>query len=195
MAHRASVGQLRPSPVVQQVHGHSRLSSCTRIGGVRMGSRICSASAGDSNDVSTEVVGAGVRSPEELFGNLALACEEVDRAPPSVKQELRGDIMTAFVDLNEADVVSKWGKEGDSLKRSSVFMGDLKLMGIKDPSKIATPTVRNDLSFIVAVVGSTSVLAVAAGQLPGDWGFFVPYFTGEPGCGVDLRGKQCGCTR
>uniref|UniRef100_A0A453D9X0 Uncharacterized protein n=1 Tax=Aegilops tauschii subsp. strangulata TaxID=200361 RepID=A0A453D9X0_AEGTS len=33
--------------------------------------------------------------------------------------------------------------------------------------------------FLFTVVGTTGFLAVLAGQLPGDWGFFVPYLTGS----------------
>lgn len=113
-----------------------------------------------------------------LYGELEFACEEYRRAPLSVKQEASSDVLKAFDGLSEAGVLKKWGLEVESLGRRSIFLGDLKLMGIKDPSKIAEPTVRNDLAFIVTIVGVTSVLAVAAGQLPGDWGFFVPYFTG-----------------
>lgn len=40
-------------------------------------------------------------------------------------------------------------------------------------------SVRNDAAFLATVVGVTSVVAVAAGQLPGDWGFFVPYLVGS----------------
>ena len=40
---------------------------------------------------------------------------------------------------------------------------------MKTPGAIAVPTVRNERAFLVTVVGTTSVLAVAAGQLPGDW--------------------------
>lgn len=182
VTNRVYLGHCRPSSSPHQVLACTRLSSCTRIGNVRIGSIACRANEGEANDVSTEVVETVVSSPEELFGNLEVACEEVERAPPSEKQDLRGGIMSAFEGLDQANMIGKWGEEGQSLKRRTVFMGDLKLMGIKDPSKIATPTVRNDLSFIVAVVGSTSILAVAAGQLPGDWGFFVPYFTGELWC-------------
>ena len=39
---------------------------------------------------------------------------------------------------------------------------------------IATPTVRNERAFLITVVGVTSVVAVAAGQLPGDWVWLSP---------------------
>ena len=42
-------------------------------------------------------------------------------------------------------------------------------VGIKDPEKVAIPSVRNDAAFLYTLVGVTSVLAVLGGQLPGDW--------------------------
>lgn len=134
--------------------------------------RICQADAGSTESVTKA-------DSESLYGELEFVCEEYRRAPLSVKQEASSDIFKAFDDLNGAGILEKWGKEVESLGRRNIFMGDLKLMGIKDPEKIAQPTIRNDLAFIVTIVGTTSVLAVAAGQLPGDWGFFVPYFTGR----------------
>ncbi|KAJ0097352.1 hypothetical protein Patl1_27573 [Pistacia atlantica] len=38
---------------------------------------------------------------------------------------------------------------------------------------------RNDAAFLFTVVGTTGFLGVLAGQLPGDWGFFVPYLIGS----------------
>lgn len=117
---------------------------------------------------------------DALFQGLAQACEEVRTAPESYKQELSANVMTAMRSLSDAGLVAKWGGAAtESVRRRSVFNGDLKLMGIKEPEKIARPTVRNDAAFIVAVVGGTSVVAVLAGQLPGDWGFFVPYLVGS----------------
>ncbi len=89
----------------------------------------------------------------------------------------------------------------------NVFMGELRRVGVKVPDSIGKLSVRNDAAFLITVVGTTSVVAVAAGFLPGDWvglntqhcpsrnldpcmdlcmdrafhrlqGFFVPYLTG-----------------
>ncbi|GJN26275.1 hypothetical protein PR202_gb14196 [Eleusine coracana subsp. coracana] len=38
---------------------------------------------------------------------------------------------------------------------------------------------RRTAAFLFTVVGTTGFLAVLAGQLPGDWGFFVPYLIGS----------------
>eukprot|EP00877_Chromochloris_zofingiensis_P013381 jgi/Chrzof1/8297/Cz03g05090.t1 len=90
-----------------------------------------------------------------------------------------GDILAAMEDLKTAGVLKKWGTAvEDNLQRRNVFMGELKQMGIKQPDKIAVPSVRNDAAFLATVVGVFSVLAVVVGQLPGDWGFFGSYLTG-----------------
>eukprot|EP00850_Spirogloea_muscicola_P010418 SM000061S19245 [mRNA] locus=s61:317260:320032:- [translate_table: standard] len=59
------------------------------------------------------------------------------------------------------------------------FLRELSSIGIKNAEKLATPSVRNDAAFLAAVVGGSSIVAVLAGQLPGDWGFFVPYLVGS----------------
>ncbi|KAM0871808.1 hypothetical protein ACQ4PT_039141 [Festuca glaucescens] len=76
-------------------------------------------------------------------------------------------------------------KHGSTLRLSSHDDGDetslreLTTLGIKNAENLAIPSVRNDAAFLVTVVGTTSFLAVIAGQLPGDWGFFVPYLIGS----------------
>ena len=47
--------------------------------------------------------------------------------------------------------------------------GELRKVGIKAPEEIAKPSVRNDAAFLGTTVLTTSVIAVAAGSLPGDW--------------------------
>jgi len=56
---------------------------------------------------------------------------------------------------------------------------ELTTLGIKNAETLAIPSVRNDAAFLFTVVGSTGFIAVLAGQLPGDWGFFVPYLVGS----------------
>ncbi|XP_039123961.1 uncharacterized protein LOC120260534 isoform X4 [Dioscorea cayenensis subsp. rotundata] len=56
---------------------------------------------------------------------------------------------------------------------------ELTTIGIKNAENLAIPSVRNDAAFLFTVVGTTSFVAVLAGQLPGDWGFFVPYLIGS----------------
>lgn len=43
------------------------------------------------------------------------------------------------------------------------FAGELRMVGISNPEKIATISVRNDAAFLFAVVGTTSVAAVVSG--------------------------------
>lgn len=65
-----------------------------------------------------------------------------------------GDILAAMEDLKTAGVLKKWGTAvEDNLQRRNVFMGELKQMGIKQPDKIAVPSVRNDAAFLATVVG------------------------------------------
>lgn len=84
------------------------------------------------------------------------------------KQEFSGDILQALDVLKKEGGLEKWGsvKPPD---RVNVFQGELKKVGVKNTGAIATPTIRNERAFLITVVGVTSVLATAAGFLPGDW--------------------------
>ncbi|KAL3020947.1 hypothetical protein AAZX31_05G171400 [Glycine max] len=62
---------------------------------------------------------------------------------------------------------------------SKTSLRELTSLGIKNSENLAIPSVRNDAAFLFTVVGTTGFLAVLAGQLPGDWGFFVPYLIGS----------------
>ncbi|KAK9828518.1 hypothetical protein WJX72_000520 [[Myrmecia] bisecta] len=97
-----------------------------------------------------------------------------------MKFEYSVDVLNSMNKLAEAGGCPKWGSalHGDGLRRRNVFLGELKRAGVQNPEAIAKPSVRNDASFLFTVVGVTSVIAVAGGFLPGDWGFFVPYLTG-----------------
>ncbi|KAJ7561081.1 hypothetical protein O6H91_03G013200 [Diphasiastrum complanatum] len=93
--------------------------------------------------------------------------------------------------LKDTDAVKKaldqlkqagWAKQWSSLPNPScrtTYIHELTTLGIKNAENLAVPSVRNDAAFLATVVGTTSVLAVFAGQLPGDWGFFVPYLVGS----------------
>lgn len=107
------------------------------------------------------------------------ALDDYKSAPPSVKYEITGDIKAACESLKENNVLVKWGIETTDLpERRPVSIGELRLMGVKDPESIARISVRNDAAFLLSVVGTSSVLAVVLGQLPGDWGFWGAYLTG-----------------
>ncbi|KAE8709435.1 hypothetical protein F3Y22_tig00110331pilonHSYRG00014 [Hibiscus syriacus] len=75
--------------------------------------------------------------------------------------------------LNVAAAEMEWS--GDKSNGGGVALG----LGIKNAENIAIPSVRNDAAFLFTVVGTTGFLGVLAGQLPGDWGFFVPYLIGS----------------
>jgi hypothetical protein len=80
--------------------------------------------------------------------------------------------------LREQGKTKVWSSTAN-LSRRNTFMNELTRLGIKNAEELAIPSVRNDAAFLITVVGVTSVVAVAAGQLPGDWGFFVPYLVGS----------------
>ena len=84
------------------------------------------------------------------------------------KQDFSGDILKALDALKNDGGLAKWGSVKPP-ERVNVFQGELKKFGVKNTGAIATPTIRNERAFLVTVVGVTSVLATAAGQLPGDW--------------------------
>lgn len=117
-------------------------------------------------------------SKSGLFDKLGDVCTEMNKAPPSVRQEYTSDILNAMEALDKEGAVPKWGASLQQVSRRNVFIGELRRVGIKNPEVIGTPSARNDAAFLITLVLVTSVVAVAGGQLPGDWGFFVPYLTG-----------------
>eukprot|EP00897_Mesotaenium_endlicherianum_P005970 jgi/Mesen1/5400/ME000268S04600 len=98
-------------------------------------------------------------------------------------------VKEAMVALKEAGHAPSWNAYS-SVSRRTTFLNELTRLGIKNAEALAVPSVRNDAAFLVTVVGTTSILAVIAGQLPGDWGFFVPYLLG----GVSLVVLAVGST-
>ncbi|KAK9853131.1 hypothetical protein WJX84_007348 [Apatococcus fuscideae] len=99
--------------------------------------------------------------------------------PPSDRQGASNEILTTLNSLKKDGKLQKFGKRlEERVDRRNVFMGELRRVGVKVPDSIGKLSVRNDAAFLITVVGTTSVVAVAAGFLPGDWGFFVPYLTG-----------------
>ncbi|XP_058084434.1 uncharacterized protein LOC131232230 isoform X2 [Magnolia sinica] len=83
--------------------------------------------------------------------------------------------------LNQLSQVG-WAKKWSSqpyVSRRMTSLKELTSLGILNAEKLAIPSVRNDITFLFTVVGTTGFLGVLAGQLPGDWGFFVPYLIGS----------------
>ncbi|KAM0871806.1 hypothetical protein ACQ4PT_039141 [Festuca glaucescens] len=84
----------------------------------------------------------------------------------------------ALDQLKELGWAKRWSSQ-PYMSRRTTSLRELTTLGIKNAENLAIPSVRNDAAFLVTVVGTTSFLAVIAGQLPGDWGFFVPYLIGS----------------
>eukprot|EP01018_Ginkgo_biloba_P038331 Gb_05471 [translate_table: standard] len=90
-----------------------------------------------------------------------------------------GDAVKEALDhLNQVGWAQKWNSQ-PYVSRRTTFLRELTSLGIKNAENLAIPSTRNDAAFLFTVVGSTGFLAVLAGQLPGDWGFFVPYLIGS----------------
>ena len=119
------------------------------------------------------------RATKADFAILEDVLTEYKNAPPSVKYEITADIKSACEQLQANGTLKKWGCEATDLaQRRQISMGELRMMGIKEPEAIAKISVRNDAAFLMTTVGVSSVLAVVLGQLPGDWGFWGSYLTG-----------------
>ena len=115
----------------------------------------------------------------KLYAELSEILEEYRRAPPSFKQEISTEIGGVYERLKAAKGLDKWGIALQEFpSRRNVGLGELRMVGVKSPESLSSVSVRNDAAFLFSVVASTSVLAVLAGQLPGDWGFFTSYFVG-----------------
>jgi hypothetical protein len=142
--------------------------------------------------------GAARTAPEPAAENSAaawrhrrLTSHPAHPALPTQKQEVTGDVLATVRKLADAGALTKWGAAlADFPQRRSTMLGELRLVGIKQPEKIAQVSVRNDAAFLFSVVGSTSVIAMVLGQLPGDWGFFGSYLTGGQRCAA---APGCAC--
>lgn len=80
--------------------------------------------------------------------------------------------------LSEIGWAKRWSSQ-PYVSRRATSLRELTSLGIKNAENLAIPSVRNDAAFLFTVVGTTGFLAVLAGQLPGDWGFFLPYLIGS----------------
>ncbi|KAL6651941.1 hypothetical protein ACP70R_010866 [Stipagrostis hirtigluma subsp. patula] len=88
------------------------------------------------------------------------------------------DVKQALDQLRELGWAKRWSSQ-PYVSRRTTSLRELTTLGIKNAENLAIPSVRNDAAFLFTVVGTTGFLAVLAGQLPGDWGFFVPYLIGS----------------
>ncbi|KAG8642918.1 uncharacterized protein LOC110628197 [Manihot esculenta] len=87
-------------------------------------------------------------------------------------------VKEALDQLREDGWAQKWSSQ-PYVSRRTTSVRELTTLGIKNAENLAIPSVRNDAAFLFTVVGTTGFLGVLAGQLPGDWGFFVPYLIGS----------------
>ncbi|GKV25282.1 hypothetical protein SLEP1_g34742 [Rubroshorea leprosula] len=87
-------------------------------------------------------------------------------------------VKEALDQLSEVGWAKKWSSQ-PYVSRRTTSLRELTSLGIKNAENLAIPSVRNDAAFLFTVVGTTGFLAVLAGWLPGDWGFFVPYLLGS----------------
>ncbi|KAG0499627.1 hypothetical protein HPP92_004318 [Vanilla planifolia] len=89
------------------------------------------------------------------------------------------DAVKATLDqLNVAGWAKKWSSQ-PYVSRRMTSLRELTTLGIKNAENLANPSVRNDAALLFTILGATGFLAVIAGHLPGDWGFFVPYLIGS----------------
>ncbi|KAF3440462.1 hypothetical protein FNV43_RR18746 [Rhamnella rubrinervis] len=87
-------------------------------------------------------------------------------------------VKEALDQLSEVGWAKQWSSQ-PYVSRRTTSLRELTTLGIKNAENLAIPSVRNDAAFLFTVVGTTGFLGLIAGQLPGDWGFFVPYLLGS----------------
>eukprot|EP00746_Dinoflagellata_sp_MGD_P051340 gnl/MRDRNA2_/MRDRNA2_228710_c0_seq1.p1 gnl/MRDRNA2_/MRDRNA2_228710_c0~~gnl/MRDRNA2_/MRDRNA2_228710_c0_seq1.p1 ORF type:complete len:426 (+),score=85.37 gnl/MRDRNA2_/MRDRNA2_228710_c0_seq1:97-1374(+) len=121
-------------------------------------------------------------APEQAYAKLTKVFDEIGSLPPSQRAEASEEATKTVKDvlngMKAANYTTRWDSY-QGLTKENIFMGSLKQIGIKDPESIGQLSNKNDLNFLLTVVGSTSILAVAAqALLPGDWGFFSSYLIG-----------------
>ncbi|KAF8651318.1 hypothetical protein HU200_063574 [Digitaria exilis] len=96
----------------------------------------------------------------------------------AIDKKSSDEVKQALDQLRELGWAKRWSSQ-PYVSRRTTFLRELTSIGIKNAENLAIPSVRNDAAFLFTVVGTTGFLAVLAGQLPGDWGFFVPYLIGS----------------
>lgn len=138
----------------------------------------CSCYQGRSSQRNSGAVRFKVKAAtagESISGGVATSLKGLEAA--IVAKD--GDAAKEALDqLNQVGWAQKWNSQ-PYVSRRTTFLRELTTLGIKNAENLAIPSTRNDAAFLVTVVGSTSFIAVLAGQLPGDWGFFVPYLVGS----------------
>lgn len=138
---------------------HPAASASCNVAG---GSRRRSLSARCSSEASTET------APKTAASDLELALSNKDSSA----------VASALDAWKEQGKASQWNSYS-SVSRRQTSLRELTQMGIKNADTLAAPSTRNEAAFLASVVIPSSLLAVAATFLPGDWGFFTSYLIGS----------------
>lgn len=115
----------------------------------------------------------GIRSSSAALPNVDFTSLE-----SAIAKKDSDAVKEALNQLSEIGWAKKWSSQ-PYVSRRTTSLRELTTLGMKNAENLAIPSVRNDAAFLFTVVGTTGFLGVLAGQLPGDWGFFVPYLIGS----------------
>ncbi|CAM8930995.1 unnamed protein product [Rhodiola kirilowii] len=121
-----------------------------------------------------------IESPKKWRIKTSYAAPDVDLRPleSAIEKKDSDAVKEALDQLRDIGWAKKWSSQ-PYVSRRTTSLRELTSLGIKNAENLAIPSVRNDAAFLFTVVGSTGFLGVISGQLPGDWGFFVPYLIGS----------------
>ncbi|ESQ46103.1 hypothetical protein EUTSA_v10000230mg [Eutrema salsugineum] len=117
-------------------------------------------------------------SPSSSSSTTASPGFDLSALESAINKKDSNGVKEALDRLSEEGWAKKWSSQ-PYLSRRTTSLRELTTLGIKNAEALAIPSVRNDAAFLFTVVGTTGFIAVIAGQLPGDWGFFVPYLVGS----------------
>uniref|UniRef100_A0A1J3FS90 Uncharacterized protein n=1 Tax=Noccaea caerulescens TaxID=107243 RepID=A0A1J3FS90_NOCCA len=132
-----------------------------------------------SRNLTTKIaVSPSSSSPSSSSSSTASSEFDLSALESAINKKDSNGVKEALDRLSEQGWAKKWSSQ-PYLSRRTTSLRELTTLGIKNAESLAIPSVRNDAAFLFTVVGTTGFLAVIAGQLPGDWGFFVPYLVGS----------------
>lgn len=80
---------------------------------------------------------------DKSFSRLESAALALRNAPPSEKYDFSKDVLDAMTAMKENGALRLWGSACDPpVDRRNVFLGELKRVGIKEPSVIGVSSIR-----------------------------------------------------
>ena len=152
------------------------------------------AAASSDDDEDAPAASIAPLSAAEGWAKLGTVLDGIRNLPPSERaaaaEAATKDVSAALDGMRASDAVSRW-RCYPSLERRNIFPNELRQIGIEDAAAISRPNDTNDAQFLLAVVMSTSFLALIVGVvLPGDWGAFGSYLIG----GISLAVLAVGST-